>query len=524
MALRDSFGFHALPTRAGWEEVSQEPRRSHHERTDSSSSSPSSSNSSSWTRVRLPSFGGEADTAALERASKQTAKLKILARCQPPSDQQQRRALWFFASGGALKQQGAAKAQPALSYTRLAKSAAKLPSSVIVQVDTDVRGVGLTWRQHPLFHTAPCISALSNIVVALLTANPRLSYSRQLTHIVAFTLVVFGGPEREEEVFWTVLALLEEKLFGYCQGQFSLGVRVEQEVLSRLVARKLPRLTAHLATLRMSIATFTQPWLSGLFVSHLPPETLARVWDAMVMEGPKVLLRTGLALLKMYEQTLSSCSFPEVMRKVLDLRVSRTMDAPALMAAAFKGCGSLPGSQVDALRQDALRLLRDFSMTPDRGSPSGGTPARATSPVNIVNRISTVAARKTGGATVTTEPAAVSYGSAGSVAVTQSVVVRGDGAARLGSSSPAGSSSTGDLMAVTDSRAAVTDSREASPGSSGVQLARSRSGKSLVGVQLTSMLSRLVGGVKAVTSPSTTGAGGMRRVATTANAPALAAC
>ncbi len=69
-------------------------------------------------------------------------------------------------------------------------------------------------------------------------------------------------------------------------------------MLTRLAQRKFPRLVAHLASLRLSVASFTQPWLSGLYVSHLPPETVARVWDATMCEGPKVLLRTGLALLK----------------------------------------------------------------------------------------------------------------------------------------------------------------------------------------------------------------------------------
>lgn len=35
-----------------------------------------------------------------------------------------------------------------------------------------------------------------------------------------------------------------------------------------------------------------------LFTATLPAETTARVWDALMVEGPKVLFRVGLALLK----------------------------------------------------------------------------------------------------------------------------------------------------------------------------------------------------------------------------------
>ena len=41
-----------------------------------------------------------------------------------------------------------------------------------------------------------------------------------------------------------------------------------------------------------------------LFSTSLPAETVARGWDALFNEGPKILYRVALALLKVEEETL----------------------------------------------------------------------------------------------------------------------------------------------------------------------------------------------------------------------------
>ena len=147
------------------------------------------------------------------------------------------------------------------------------------------------------FSSLQAIEAMSRVLFALCGRAPPLAYTRQLCHMVAFVMVVFGGPSKEEAVFWT-LAGLQAKLFGHCGGQWPRGVAVEQGVLGLLAARKAPKLAAHLLAQRTELASITAPWLNSLFVSALPPETTARVWDCIVCEGAKMPLRVGLALLK----------------------------------------------------------------------------------------------------------------------------------------------------------------------------------------------------------------------------------
>lgn len=54
------------------------------------------------------------------------------------------------------------------------------------------------------------------------------------------------------------------------------------------------------------ISLLATDWFLCLFATSLPSESAARVWDALFNEGPKVLYRVSLALLRQHEQLLLS--------------------------------------------------------------------------------------------------------------------------------------------------------------------------------------------------------------------------
>jgi hypothetical protein len=70
--------------------------------------------------------------------------------------------------------------------------------------------------------------------------------------------------------------------------QASYGLKVEGAVLEALVAKKLPKVDAHLTKLGTSSSAMVAPWLSCLFTTVLPSEVTARVFDALLLEGNKV--------------------------------------------------------------------------------------------------------------------------------------------------------------------------------------------------------------------------------------------
>lgn len=80
------------------------------------------------------------------------------------------------------------------------------------------------------------------------------------------------------------------------QGEDS-GV-LEQKVLEALLTKRAPGLARSCTQLGLSCSELTQSWFPCLFAATLPAEATARVWDALLVEGPKVLFRVGLALFK----------------------------------------------------------------------------------------------------------------------------------------------------------------------------------------------------------------------------------
>ena len=69
-------------------------------------------------------------------------------------------------------------------------------------------------------------------------------------------------------------------------------------MLNELLRRCCPKLLSTFAAMDYNLTDLTATWFSHLFCGTLPAETAVRVWDCVFCEGPKVLFRVALALLK----------------------------------------------------------------------------------------------------------------------------------------------------------------------------------------------------------------------------------
>lgn len=282
--------------------------------------------------------------------TKRFACLKPLVRRGIPFEL--RPTQWHLLSGAAAKQASAGEG----AYARMASDAlSTLPKNTLLTLAEDVCASCFSFRTHPTFRQAAGIDALKRMMGAYLARNPN-GYFRGLAHIAGFILIVMG-PASEEAAFWVLLALLEDKMYGYCNAQASYGLKVEGAVLEALVAKKLPKVDAHLTKLGTSSSAMVAPWLSCLFTTVLPSEVTARVFDALLLEGNKVVQRVMLALFKTYEGTILASSHPSQLRTVLDTRAGRLYDGDALMQVAFKGIGAMPGSMVQAMRSAAVAAV-----------------------------------------------------------------------------------------------------------------------------------------------------------------------
>lgn len=80
--------------------------------------------------------------------------------------------------------------------------------------------------------------------------------------------------------------------------EFAQEARIEQQVLEELLKRRCSKLLAAFAANDYPLHQVTATWFSHLFCGILPAETTVRVWDSILLEGPKVAFRVAIALLK----------------------------------------------------------------------------------------------------------------------------------------------------------------------------------------------------------------------------------
>ncbi len=98
-----------------------------------------------------------------------------------------------------------------------------------------------------------------------------------------------------------------------------------------LVERKHPRLIEVFDRLECSLGGLTGEWFSRMFTTALPAETTARVWDCVMVEGPKVLFRAALSLIKMNEPALLNTCHSVQVSRILKWRVARSYQADVLL-------------------------------------------------------------------------------------------------------------------------------------------------------------------------------------------------
>ncbi len=98
---------------------------------------------------------------------------------------------------------------------------------------------------------------------------------------------------------------------------------MDQLVFKQLVDKHFPRLTSHLDSLGVNVASVSTQWFLCIFVNSLPLETCLRVWDIFLFErSSSVLFRVALALVDIYAQVrglLPCAGTQSYLTKVLDI-------------------------------------------------------------------------------------------------------------------------------------------------------------------------------------------------------------
>ncbi|XP_062582307.1 uncharacterized protein LOC134244056 isoform X1 [Saccostrea cucullata] len=179
---------------------------------------------------------------------------------------------------------------------------------------------------------------LQDVLLAYCVHNPTIGYCQGMNFIVGLALIFMEA----QDAFWTVVAVTEKYFPCHYFDQNLIGAQSDQQVLKDLLAEKLPKLSRHLESIDIEISTVTLNWFLAIFFDAVPFQTLLRIWDCFLLEGPKVLFRFALAILKLHEKEILQKTDTISIMRHLKAAAKLTFDADGLIKVAFDGLKPFP--------------------------------------------------------------------------------------------------------------------------------------------------------------------------------------
>ncbi|KAL1524141.1 hypothetical protein AB1Y20_019050 [Prymnesium parvum] len=218
-----------------------------------------------------------------------------------------------------------------------------------------------TFPEHSAFKAEEGRRSLRRVLLAHALRNRRIGYTQSLNFIGAFLLLNMPSEgvvlrdgyryTKEEGAFWLLCAFTELLLPEHFSAQM-MGVRVDNLVLEELV-EKHPTLHAVLQVLRdcgyeLSLSS-TQWFLLG-FLTALPSETVARVWDLMFVHGPRVFFAAALATLHCVSHEVLTASGMEQVYMLFKQLHEATLDCDAFVRRTLAELKTISDERVATLR------------------------------------------------------------------------------------------------------------------------------------------------------------------------------
>lgn len=212
------------------------------------------------------------------------------------------------------------------------------------------------------------IKDLREVLSAFALNNPNIGYCQSLNFIAGLLLLFLKQDTERSFILLTVITQM------HLPGAHARNLaNTEVNVLMMLIKDYLPRVWASINDADIvnsgpgskahpeskfqrqpTVALSCTSWFMSVFIGVLPIETVLRVWDAFLYEGPRALYRYALAIFKLGENEIRKYrpGDGELFMAVQNLP-RRCLDANALHDIAFvkKGFGSLTQNVIDQKRQ-----------------------------------------------------------------------------------------------------------------------------------------------------------------------------
>ena len=144
---------------------------------------------------------------------------------------------------------------------------------------------------------------LRNVLICYVKRNPTIGYCQGLNFVVAQLLRYMN----EEEAFWTLSAIIESVLpLDYYLHM--IGILVDKKIFTRLMKRLLPVSWEILKKFSINPHIVIIQWIVCLYSQNIQPEVTDCIWDHWLLEGKKILFKSGLGMFLLLEKDLERCN------------------------------------------------------------------------------------------------------------------------------------------------------------------------------------------------------------------------
>jgi TBC1 domain-containing protein 4 len=201
-----------------------------------------------------------------------------------------------------------------LSFTELCQESTEYENAIRMDL-------GRTFPSHPYFSTVEGRGgqeALANMLHAYAVSDKDIGYCQGLSFVAGMILM----HTKDEESAYKLLCHLMH-VYGY-RDVYSPDLSVLQlrlYQLSRLLHDVLPTLHSHLGSYDITPFYYAAPWFLTLFSSQYPIAFVARVMDLFFLEGPDIVFKVAVALLRFYETRILRCTTMESISEFLKERM-----------------------------------------------------------------------------------------------------------------------------------------------------------------------------------------------------------
>ncbi|KAI6647034.1 TBC1 domain family member 10A [Oopsacas minuta] len=165
-----------------------------------------------------------------------------------------------------------------------------------------------TFPKHELFSTPEGQTTLQQILTALMAYKPEHGYCQAMAPVVATLLMHMPV----ESAFWVMVMVMESYLPSYYTEGFQV-FQIDCELFDMLMSVYAPNVSKYLQSIGALSVVYLLEWYMCIFCRTLPFSCALRIYDMFFCEGPIVMHKTAISLMKLYmEKDNNYLNFPTI--------------------------------------------------------------------------------------------------------------------------------------------------------------------------------------------------------------------